>query len=433
MEVNNKKGKEKELKKIQKDHETFSKVISRTLRQLGVDAKKAEEDFEVTYRNYLENKKQSTARTAELPNVDLNKTLRALDLSGYNLDDSFTSTQSNLEVQNQEEAMATIEDLVRQLAEMQLQQQQQPQQQRRDNQHNPGEVFKCCSSIIIRFDKDNITNFLESVKLALSLTPVEEDKLTVLEYAKQRIKGSICIETKKYELFEDLRADVLKFFKPKRTVTEVETLIGSLTQKQKETVDEYSKRAFALKVEYEQASQAERAAEGHKLDEVRISEMERKVSRAFLNGLKEYVLRFTHEKPSTLSEASSVALEAESVSSLRFRNKQLEDLERKKDDSKQSKNTKNFQKNEQPRNGKNNKTRSFNGDKPKGTPKCYECGEEGHIKPKCPKVNQDSQASTLQAKPEAKRDFNKEGAKPKNGSAGGASVSAKSLKISKLR
>lgn len=43
-------------------------VISNTLKQLGVDKRKAEEDFEVTYRNYLERKKQANASTTEVTN-----------------------------------------------------------------------------------------------------------------------------------------------------------------------------------------------------------------------------------------------------------------------------------------------------------------------------------------------------------------------------
>lgn len=86
-------------------------------------------------------------------------------------------------------------------------------------------------------------------------------------------------------------------------------------------------------MEYEQASQAERARDGNALNAVRINEMERKVSNSFLNGLKHHVLKYVSERPNGLSEAVSVALEAESVSSIRYKNRKLEEANKPKNDS----------------------------------------------------------------------------------------------------
>lgn len=64
---------------------------------------------------------------------------------------------------------------------------------------------------------------------------------------------------------------------------------------------------------------------------------------------------------------------------------------------------------------------------------CYNCDKKGHYKSECPSADKKKQVKTLTAKPtEQKRDFNQEGAKPKNVQACGASVSAKLLKVNRL-
>lgn len=78
---------------------------------------------------------------------------------------------------------------------------------------------------------------------------------------------------------------MLQAFKPRRTVTEVESLISRLEQGDKESVDAYAKRAYELKTEYEHASEAERAARGFSLDQIRLEEIEKKVADAFTYGL----------------------------------------------------------------------------------------------------------------------------------------------------
>lgn len=71
-------------------------------------------------------------------------------------------------------------------------------------------------------------NFLESVELALDMTPAAEDKLIVLKISKQRVTGSVSIETKTYVTFAAFKADVLLAFKPKRSVVEIESFEYSI-------------------------------------------------------------------------------------------------------------------------------------------------------------------------------------------------------------
>lgn len=364
---------------------------------------------------------------------DLNKTLRNLNVSD-NTEVWTTPLEELFEEKNQrkdsssgqdyhqKDNMATIEDLIRQLAQMQLAN----QHQQRPNQ-TTGEVLKICANVIIKFNKNNLNNFLESVEMALSLIPDEAANLTVLKYAKQRVEGSVAISSKEYATFEAFKADVLSTFKPKRTVTEIESMISRLMQKPDETVDQFGKRVSELKYDYELASQAERSAVNANLDAVRLAEMEAKVSRAFLNGLKDHIIKFVGEKPVTMSAAISTALEAESTSSLRFQNRKLAGNSTSGNSGNGNKkpDQKKFQtsgKNSQGTSSKNNKTEGE-----KKVPKCYNCGKTGHIKPKCPEMSQEDQAESL-----SKSKGNDSTKKSKNES-GGASVSAKSLKISKQR
>lgn len=110
----------------------------------------------------------------------------------------------------------------------------------------PRESLKFSKDIIIRFDKTNINNFLESVSTAIDMADTVENKSAVLKYAKQRVTNSILIESKTYVDFADFKRDVLATFKPKRTVTDIESIISRLTQNDRESVDEYAKRVFVL-------------------------------------------------------------------------------------------------------------------------------------------------------------------------------------------
>lgn len=385
--------------------------------------------------------------------IDLNKTLRRrslLDVSDlpevWKLPFVFDTTMSDDEgaaaaaAQQQQQEMLrqqNLEDIVRQLANLQVQR----------NDPRPGDVLRTVSNIILKFEKTNTSNFLESVELALGIANNDEQRRTVLKFAKQRVKGSAAIENRTYENFADFKSDVLSIFKPKRSVTEVESLIARLSQTQKESVDDFSKRTFELKSEYEQASRAERAAVNANLDDVRLAEMEKKMSSAFINGLKENVLKFISQRPASLAEAVTVAMEAESVSALRYQNRKLEQAKEPNSrdynqkfnrDKSRRDNNRNFDRKNRGNDQGDRRypnTHNDNRKRPQGPPKCYECGSEDHLKPDCPKLKSqgEGEAKTLTAKKNQRRDFDKEGAKPKNAQPCGASVSARALKVKSRR
>lgn len=327
----------------------------------------------------------------------------------------------NTELVNEGNKMAELTEILRRLTEAQLE----PRQNREATQASD---LKTATSIITRFDPKNIGNFIESVELALAVVEQGHSE-NVLKLAKQRITGCVAIESKSYQTIEQLKADVFLYFKPKRSVLEVEGLIGRLLQKDKETVDEYAKRAFSLKTDYELAARAERQAANHELDQVRIAEMEAKVSRAFINGLKDFTLRYVMERPKTMCEALTAALEAESISTIRFQNKKLE--EKSKDSSQKfPKSEGNYKKPQGQPAGSVKGRIKFETKKDREKVKCYECEQLGHYKSECPKLVGESSNSQGEQKA---RDGKKEGAVPKNGDARGASVSAKTLKAKKPR
>lgn len=122
--------------------------------------------------------------------------------------------------------MELLEDLVRRLADMQL---------ARNERRLPtqGEVLKKASKIIIKFNSNSVENFIKSVELAL-LTDADENEdhiQSIIKLAQLKVVGSVRSEHSTYHTVEALKADLLMVFKPKRTVTEVESLIARLTQK----------------------------------------------------------------------------------------------------------------------------------------------------------------------------------------------------------
>lgn len=319
---------------------------------------------------------------------------------------------------------ASLEDLVRQLAAQQLER----------KERKSGEVLKTCINVIIKFDKNNTVMFLDSVQLALTLTSTPEEVAAVLRAAKQRVQGSAIIENRTYVKFEDFEADILSNFKPQRTVTEIESLIARLLQEQKETVDAYGKRVFSLKSDYELAARAERVASKTKLDEVRLMEMEKKISNSFINGLKDHILNFIMTRPSTLAESISAAVEAESVSNLRYMNRQLS-LAKEKQTERNTAKTGNFKK--KPFTGEK-REKSFSkhssDTKSESSPTaCNYCKKEGHFVKDCRKLAAKEQEKAG-PQPSTSANVAKTEKKSKNGTSCGpvqqeSAVSARSVKV----
>lgn len=351
--------------------------------------------------------------------IALVKTYIKEDKNEEETDDDSAEDEAEINKEEGEKAprkkMAGAEELaalVRQLADMQLQQQNQ----------KPGDVVRTCANVIVKFDEKNPSNFLASVELALSFA-TDPNKLMVLKYAQQRVSGSALIENKSYESFDLFKSDVISVFKPRRTVMELESLIARLLQTEKESVDEFSKRVFQLKSEYESATRAERAADNAVLDEVRIREMEKKVAFAFINGLKDNVLRFVSQRPSTLAEAVSTSLEAESTSSLRLQNRLLEQSKLKNSESAQKRpfiaKT--------PSEEKAKSAKSNDKDKPKGPLICHHCNKEGHWRPNCPLLAGESSKEQVSAS--VSPNNNSKNEEPCGAGSRESTVSARSLKV----
>lgn len=58
------------------------------------------------------------------------------------------------------------------------------------------EALKIAKGSIIKFDKFNTENFLDSAETAIEMAEGNASKLTVLKYAKQRVTNSVLIENK---------------------------------------------------------------------------------------------------------------------------------------------------------------------------------------------------------------------------------------------
>lgn len=281
-------------------------------------------------------------------------------------------------------------------------------------------------------DIKDLTNFLTSVELILSETncPIVTNK--ILKIAQTNVRH-VAIETKTYEKFDDFKADLISCFRSLMTVTEAEDRINSLTQGYNEGVDVYYRRVAELKAQYDAASLSERRAAGATLDAFRIKEMEVKVARAFTRGLTNGVRGFIFSQSENLAQAYSIAMEAESSFK---KNQQIRNLE-KQASQKKVEQKPNWKSEKNPR--ASGKVENIFKNKERSSPstterKCYECGSTKHLKPDCPMAKSSSGTDEKVRPSSEKRNFDREGAKPKNSKDGGSgsTASAKSLKIKKL-
>lgn len=432
-----------EQRQLRQELREFQKNINKNVDWEGIRRRSVQQRPDPTENNLLN---QTSSETEEF---NLNKTYRRLKRLHFDTNQN-TSESEMSDSEREDEGShggggdgghrgggghrdeeASLEHLVRQIALLHLKKDTPKRQSK-------GEVLKKATNIIISFDKNNLENFISSVKMALDIIDDLDDKnlvSAVLELAKLRVKNSKKIETTTYRTIEDFRKDLLQAFKPQRTVTEVESLISRLEQGNTETVDQYAKRAYELKTEYEHASGAERAARGFSLDQIRLEEMEKKVADAFTYGLLTRIVSLVKRDCDTLSDAVSAAHTAESQCNLRYRNRQLSSKDPSEPKKKPGEGGKNF------RNQRGDK--NANSSKPSGsrfTGECDNCHKKGHKARDCFSKKAEPAVEQQEAKPvktlhatSSKKSKKNDRDESKNGESGGATVSAKSLKINARR
>lgn len=317
--------------------------------------------------------------------------------------------------------MDALTTLVKEMAELQAAK----LRQRAARPANNTALISYATKLIKNFDKKDIANFLDSVETAVTGIEDQGQMELILRIAKQKVT-CLAMENVKYQDFETFKTDVLKYFKPTRSRAEVEMSLAALTQGSKESVDEYSKRVYAMRADYEMALRAEYNAKGYELSKGRIEEMETSIALAFRNNLKQHVLLHTLKKD-TLADAVAEALGAEALSNARYE-KEKYLRQSTSGDKGRAKVAPSYEKKSFDRAGKSqgpSKTFDSAGKNKaeKGPVVCYGCGGEGHKKPECPKAQEKAgEAKTLTATPKPSKSKNE---------SGGAIVSAKTLKIKK--
>lgn len=279
------------------------------------------------------------------------------------------------------------------------------------------------TKLIKNFDKRDIANFLDSVETAITGIEDQSQRELILRIAKQKVT-CLAMENVKYENFANFKADVLKYFKPTRSLAEVEMSLAALTQNSRESVDEYAKRVYALRADYEMALRAEYNTNNFELSAGRIHEMECSIALAFRNNLKQHILIHTLKKD-TLGDAVAEALAAEALSNSRHEKDKIKQSNAEKGKAKYapSNDRKSFDKGGKAQGFAKPSDASRN-NKAKGPVVCYGCGKEGHKKPECPESQEKSssggETKTLTATPKPSKSKNE---------SGGATVSAKTLKV----
>lgn len=134
--------------------------------------------------------------------------------------------------------MDALTALVREMAELQAAE----LRQRAGRPANNTALISYATKLIKNFDKKDIANFLDSVETAVTGIEDQGQMELILRIAKQKVTT----ESVKYQDFATFKTDVLKYFKPTRSRAEVEMSLAALTQGSKESVDEYSKRVYAM-------------------------------------------------------------------------------------------------------------------------------------------------------------------------------------------
>lgn len=194
-------------------------------------------------------------------------------------------------------------------------------------------LLTTCRNGIVNFRKDNIRNFLNSVKSTMDRFPDQPMKVEVLEFAKTRCDQNIVISETKYENYEKFEKDVLEQFKPARTCTDVHNEITMIKQGDKEKMSDFGNRVMALKTAYIEALYADYKANECELDKARIMEAEAFVVDRFFAGMSKFVRPYIREKAKTLTEMISMARAADSSSHLTYMTNQTQNQNKSADNN----------------------------------------------------------------------------------------------------
>lgn len=296
--------------------------VERLNRNLSAKIAELKDDKELllkTVENLEKRKLEITKVLHELKeeNDELEESKAKLFDSFVTLKEKFKKLEFEGVDMDMEKKMAEMENMIKEMAELNkklVSMMEKSEQAQISVQQN--NVLGVCRNGIVNFKKDNIRNFLNSVKSTIARFEPEHLKLEVLEYAKSRCDQNIVISEKKYQNYDDFEADVLQQFKPARTSTDVHNEITMLKQKDHEPIQEFAHRAMALKTAYLDALFADRKAKGLELEVSRIEEAEGFLVDQFFGGLRSRIRDFIREKANNLSEMISLARSADSSSQI---------------------------------------------------------------------------------------------------------------------
>lgn len=169
------------------------------------------------------------------------------------------------------------------------------------------------SKLITSFDSDpnKIHHFLNNVDSAMSLASVEQQRF-LFPLIKSKITGNAetLLMNKRLDTWVELKIELNKMFKETHSPMQLHMEMTRLQQGRTETVLQYTQKVETLQRRRIQDiylnNQCDRLFEGQ------LFMIEKDILNAFINGLKEEIGTFVNsQRPSTLAEASSLAIQEE--------------------------------------------------------------------------------------------------------------------------
>lgn len=174
--------------------------------------------------------------------------------------------------------------------------------------------FALCKAAIVPFKKENVANFIDSVKMAIAQLKNDEVAIRLaLQYAKQRVIGCDKITLGEFDSVEEFERVLLLEFKPAKDEATLTTELCRVAQKREENVEVFSKRVEKLKEQLSYAIRCNVAKNQQSAEYLkqRVIDTEKLAITKFLDGLKAGVLERTRKVDSSLPLAIEAALAAE--------------------------------------------------------------------------------------------------------------------------